>query len=790
MADTVASGLLGVGVAYLLSVLGGIDAREINVAASPGLTTLLDTALYRSNEGCLTATVCAADSVLATILELKRLAKALLKAVLLSEADLKESYSGKSTKGGSSTNSSSNKRHSINGNAVVLRELAESFARLCLECANGCIEKMTCDQFARSANLDVYHFDNFSTYCNNMNVHTNNVTSNSGDSGTSAFITDTSMHAQAKQQQCYNILCFHENARHKQPKSSDCWESPRLFCPDYIWADEAVQYCLKALRIITKHRFLSTDKISNINLDSISIESQQTASWMWPNLPPSCLQLADQIYHLIRLDLPAKLCQFRTAIESETIVSKRLYLVKCEYRAPFRAFLESLNLVLKAPSLNLVREYIQLHKPNTNKTPPDINPNTSQHPSETILQDSNSTCTPELQKRQKKTEQEFYECLHHPYLVKALKMEQHLEMLEIGMSQLLLPFTDLARLLDNKKCRIVPCTSLLEPKDVPAIRELVYRLKSTLVQNIKLYHTYHNNGQVSASQNLNSSNHSIGSGNVAGSGNNHSNCDDIRSSCGIRPILVDIQGMVPRDNSEIDPFAKTIDSTDIITNNDFIKEGSGGANELIQSRLERFLTQLQTLSMITKTKGALHFLEKREYEIPPSLIQKCNAFDSELFEAQFQDWWTLVQVQHKYLCGHREECTNNDIEEKCCYLLELARETRQKEMDMSLAMSSLSSLMNIQQKLENYEMEANKRFDVLRETVVDVALREMNLKVFLEKPKELVSWNDDSNSNEEDPKQKNAGNKTINRVLEIKETSAMGLFGDRLLAAGEKLPIG
>lgn len=45
----------------------------------------------------------------------------------------------------------------------------------------------------------------------------------------------------------------------------------------------------------------------------------------------------DLLWLVLKKDLPTRLFQFRAAMEAESVVTKRLYLIKCEYRAPFRA---------------------------------------------------------------------------------------------------------------------------------------------------------------------------------------------------------------------------------------------------------------------------------------------------------------------------------------------------------------------------------------------------------------------------------------------------------------------
>ena len=62
---------------------------------------------------------------------------------------------------------------------------------------------------------------------------------------------------------------------------------------------------------------------------------------------------------LIPRAAPSRLNQFRAAAEAGAVVSKRLYLVKCEYRAPMRALWESLDGLRAAPRDGLVERYLR-----------------------------------------------------------------------------------------------------------------------------------------------------------------------------------------------------------------------------------------------------------------------------------------------------------------------------------------------------------------------------------------------------------------------------------------------
>ena len=735
--------------AYLRSIIGKSDIRELNPSASPGLTTLLDTVLYKSNEGCLTATVCAADAVLASLLELKHVAKCLLKAILLSEAEEYLPSDEVVIKRQTIKGSSNSKRNISNCvKRIIFKEQVEDFARLCLEYSNHCVEKITCDQLAQSANI---------------NSHNDHEVCNSPEQ----------LH-----QQYLNSSYFHDDARPKALNPSNCWESPRLFCPDYIWADEAIQYCINSLSILTKHKFLNTGKKTDHIPQYFNSSNDKSSSNVktWHNLPPSCVNFANKAIYLIQLDLPTKLCQFRTAVESEALTLKRLYLVKCEYRAPFRSFLESLSLLLELPSRVLIEKYIDLHqnhkpvKKITSINNEIVNDDMNDFLHSLFPHASSSMPTSILLQQRQHMQQTFSKCLQNPDLAKALNMEQYMEILEVGMSQLLLPFTDLARLLHSKRCRIVAYSNVLELRNVPAMREMIYRLRLVLAQSIKRQANVKSGTQL----------------------NNQDGTND--SSYGIRPILVDILGTAPRKDSEIDIFDVTIIDGSA-TSSYHEEDDKSNSNNNVRIRLGKFMYLLQTLADLIKNKESLVYLEKKETDIPSSLIKQCISFDRDLFEAQFYDWSTLVEMQYEHVCNDTggSFSVNDDLSKgpgaKNCLSTFLLK-TKEKEIELSVAMSSETALLDMRIHVNRIEMDVEKRFKILKDFVQSIGLREMNMKIYLKKPSVLLHESNVDDSAPKTPEQHATGDYIRSRGLELKKTTAVGIFGHRLLMAGEKLPMG
>ena len=193
--------------------------------------------------------------------------------------------------------------------------------------------------------------------------------------------------------------CYPSQLRHR------CWESPRLHCPDYYWADDAVGACQRLLKVLGKHRLVSLVAAHGWERYHCNVEDQSVGGdngWdavlgavsatdcgghyatAEKGAPPGCARallppayaataphpfpsleavhaLRYLVTHLLPSSIPARLNQFRAAVESNAVVSKRLYLVKCEYRAPMRALWESYGNLAAAPRMELVESYLREH---------------------------------------------------------------------------------------------------------------------------------------------------------------------------------------------------------------------------------------------------------------------------------------------------------------------------------------------------------------------------------------------------------------------------------------------
>jgi hypothetical protein len=153
---------------------------------------------------------------------------------------------------------------------------------------------------------------------------------------------------------------------------------------------------------------------------------------------------------LIQQDLPLRLHQFRVATEANAVVLKRLYLVKSEYRAPFRAFLEAHQTVQKAPSLDLVVRYLE---------------GGGSRGAE------NSTTNGEDSKSSDQETVTLQALLETPALIEALELERTIEQFEARLAKGIFGFTELARLLDYKKIRLSVVEDVVD--DIQPLHDLL-----------------------------------------------------------------------------------------------------------------------------------------------------------------------------------------------------------------------------------------------------------------------------------------------------------------------------
>lgn len=708
-----ADGLLSSIISFLFPFKEGqTEGNPLPLKAVPGLITLLDVALFRSVEGQLTGTIASSNSLLACWLDIKHQAQIVLQL-----------YKTKDFIGTPDGNSCQH----------------ESLAWQSLESACNAIERLSTDRLAAAANLgDAYESTKASAVNNSSPGLGNHVYSND----LFHTVTGYSVAGVGLQGIRNGILESKEETGRRDPsmqRGIDCWESPRLFCPDFVWADDVYLACRKWIRSLDKHLLVqisyfmkhhddpsvvdpmklltsqkkqgssnnnnnsnnkSTNRGSasksraayNRNNNADNYQQQQRRrrkqeqtgkrrNQRYSGEDPTYEEMQIQSITLIQLiqhDLPLRLYQFRSAMEAEAVVTKRLYLVKCEYRAPFRAFLEAHQNLLRAPPMDLVEHYLNKNSPSAELA--------------TSKSKKKKASSPEALKA------ELQALLNTPELVELLSLEMEAEKLELDMGKALFPFTELSRTLANKRIHLEVVPGVAEIDELPSLRETILRLGFVLCRK-------------------------------GGS----------ETSTGIRPILLDLL-MVPRDDEPLGFSSQTLS---------LYAESCS-----MEERIDEFLSQLTIISTLventispssTTTHPALNV------DIGISLAKGCTEqYDPELLKCQLLDWFAIVDRQ--YLLHDNQK--------------DLQEEILRAEMKMSISSATHQSLETAKDSLELLEGIKAERFGVLKEMVEEVCMREMNLYVSLTGP----------------PPQ---------QVLELRETpSAPGLFGNPLRMAGEALPIG
>jgi hypothetical protein len=78
-----------------------------------------------------------------------------------------------------------------------------------------------------------------------------------------------------------------------------------------------------------------------------------------------------------------------------------------------------------------------------------------------------------LVQKRKQAEATLQSILDTPELIKALSLEKELEMMEVRMAEALFPFTELARIIDNKRGKIKSITGKVKDDDTQELQELM-----------------------------------------------------------------------------------------------------------------------------------------------------------------------------------------------------------------------------------------------------------------------------------------------------------------------------
>lgn len=407
------------------------DSRDISVTAGPGLITLLDLALYRANEGELTATISSANDLLNVIFEIKRAAHTLSKGAHDFERDLWNSPDNEDVGKDSLT-------HTEREELEWAVESTLRFAYLAIESCNSAIDSITTDFLSKSANLSGSRSESLLTLSNPVGLDAgieDNVSESRSlktamriliDEFSRKFIS-SNINIKRMAQEAVSVKLDSESSPKTQMDLSglDAWETPRLICPDYVWATEVISVCSRSVRILSKHQCV----LSFANFTAASGYN------CWSKFPSSVYRTMELLVKLLKPELVDSLEIFKASVESNAVVSRRLHVVKYEYRAPFRAFLEAHEKMLASPSTDLIKTYLKLHGEQNPKAP---------------------TTTPrDLKLKRNSLETSLRELMQNTRFVEAIELEHRCELLELAMAEMIFPFTELARFIEAKKVRLM-----------------------------------------------------------------------------------------------------------------------------------------------------------------------------------------------------------------------------------------------------------------------------------------------------------------------------------------------
>mmetsp|Transcript_37669 Transcript_37669/g.91622 ORF Transcript_37669/g.91622 Transcript_37669/m.91622 type:complete len:720 (+) Transcript_37669:1-2160(+) len=719
MAATIAESVLSRILGWIVPPQRGqIEEFPLDLLAVPGLTTLLDVALFQSNEGQLTGTVVASHSLLATWLDVKRQSQIVLQLL------------------------KNNPVTTTSGSSHV--EKIESFVRQALDAAMDAIERMSTDRLANAANLSD-PFDSTASTTNSSgnhghHSHHHHYYNYGGQSSVLSGIGQQDVSEGVAESKAET------GRRRPMQRRKDCWESPRLHCPDYIWTDDVYQSCQRSIKSLDRHSVMDASRAQALHGSSglfdfttfvphgggsgggsgggggYNRKNQQidvTSAGKNGQVEISS-EIGRQIRILVQLiedDLPTRLYQFRQASETDAVVTKRLYLVKCEYRAPLRAFWDAHQSLLRAPPIAVVDSYLEeadwafVARSKDEKSSSKAQKQATGNKKGASV--SNKGSALETQDDLKKKLQSL---LQTPSLTEMLTLEMEGEKLEVALGEALHPFSELARSLDQKRAclRVVP--DVVEARELPALQETVRRLKFILCQK-----------------------------------------SGAESSSGIRPILLDLQ-LIPRNDEPTDGTAIgwLIGSSAINIASPFMNLPGDSS---LDDRIDAFLGHLSMLSKLVEAKNDFSVSRNGDFDVPSDIIRGCvDDYDPELIRCQFLDWFTVVDRQHVL----QKETANAGKSDDSGGLVE---EIRLAELKISVSQANKASLKLVKERLETLRSDRSNRLLICKEMIEEVCLREMNLFVSLSGP-------------------------AADHALELKETSAVGFLGLPLEMAGETLPIG
>ena len=756
------------------SDVGSSSSPSLSMPVSPALTAIIDDALYHAYEAELVPTVSAASQLLSEFIDLKEASALILRdcrwmaGVPFCPLEITgDGKGGLSYKGinvgciavtGSASRNVEQNEHASNIEQLAADELSkyseyntiQDFANQCYLSANEAIQKLTTDPLAESANV---------------NLEQSIASTERSGEGAESPQSPSSLPAVAFSSPGDVGIgrCFKPQAR------KNAWETPRLICPDYTWAEDAISTCQRLLKNLTKHRYITL--VTSQGWDHYFTEN---STRLWPRsrvIPQPTYAPSDEpqpfpsketthalqflVTDLLAKSIPEGLNHFRAATEANAVVSKRLYLVKCEHRGPIRALFESFASLKSAPRESLVKHYLDTYHGGSG----DPNDAASSRYRRKNTQDKKSP----IQERREALHKQLEAYWKNPDMKEVLQIERCCERLENDMSQMLLPLANIAKEICHSswKCRIravtvdevdeesgkVKLDTILPWQDVPYMRELLrVSLPWTCHGNFNLSHFF----VYFSAQRLDSI---------------LCRKPDSDESVGIRPLLLDLQGTPRHKRDPLDssleisfyPSTRTADKKTLFGN-----FGSDTGRDKWFD-LEKFLTEVEKLRKLIAMPDTPFLVKERGAGSRSNFVEMVSQlddiWDSETFRAQYQDWYDMVERQAELVGGD----SDNEIS-----LVEHAELIRQTEIELSVAMANKEQLKIVDKSLRGLGQDLTSRYTVMKKIVYDLTCRELNQVISVKAPVLDHIYQD----------------------IELPELSLKGVFGDQLEIVGETLPVG
>lgn len=190
-------------------------------------------------------------------------------------------------------------------------------------------------------------------------------------------------------------------------------------------------------------------------------------------------------------------------------------------------------------------------------------------------------------------------------------------------------------------------------------------------------------------------------------------------------------------------------------------------------QLDRFVAEVGKLLDLLAVPNTPFIIEERisgskcEKNTLHVLIEQCKeAWDAEMFSAQYKDWFDMVKRQQELNEVWSNTSTiDESIHKAPTSLSELSEVIREAEIELSVAMASKDQLERVHKRIEALRADKAARHKVLAQIVFDVGWREMNDGVLVECPADY-------------------------ETIKFPKLSVPGVFGDQLILSGENLPVG